>query len=79
VVPWLADTGAQKNANARDVLRFVEEKVSKALVAALSDAGLRPGVGLRIEVHADRSGVICRPIPGPKAPVNPVPPPPAGS
>ena len=61
VVPWLAETGAPRNPNARDVLRFVEETVGKALVAALSDVGLRPKVGLRIQVRADRSGVECRP------------------
>ena len=63
VVPWLAEVGPQQSPSARDVLRFVEEKVGKALVAVLSDLSLGPGHKLRIEVRADRSGVECRPVP----------------
>jgi ATP-dependent Clp protease ATP-binding subunit ClpC len=63
VVPWLAEVGPQQSPSARDVLRFVEETVGKALVAALSDSSLGPGHKLRIEVRADRSGVECRPVP----------------
>jgi len=62
VVPWLANAGPHQNPNARDVLRFVEEKVSKALAAALSDSSLAPGRGLRIDIRADNNDVECRPL-----------------
>lgn len=62
VLPWLAKAGAHRSPNARDVLRFVEEKVGRALIAALSDSSLGPGHSLRIEVRGDQSGVECRPV-----------------